>query len=267
MPLSASRSASPGELAALLEGPGLAPEEARRRIEGIRTAVANRSARLGDGNFGGLAVGDLELLFVVYDEAFFAGALTRTLGAASDPARRIRFRLAPRMTRAGGKTFQFRPARPGGPPTYEIAVSTHLLFSNFHAGQRPVEVNGLPCRDRLDALQRIFEHELVHLAEFLAYRESSCRAPRFRALALRLFGHTEAAHGLVTAPERARDLHGLRVGDRVVFSFQGRRCAGVLNRVTKRATVLVEDPLGAPYSDGKRYCKYYVPLSALDRAT
>ncbi|MEW6490746.1 MAG: SprT-like family protein [Thermodesulfobacteriota bacterium] len=266
MLLSASVPASPGELAARLEGPGFAPEEIRRRAEGIRTALAQRSGRLGEGNFRALAVGDLGLLFAEYDQAFFGGALTRTLGAASDPARRLRFRLAPRMTRAGGKTFQFRPARPGGPPSYEIAVSTHLLFSNFHAGHRRVEVNGLRCRDRLDALQRIFEHELVHLAELLAYGKSSCRASGFRELARRLFGHTEATHGLVTPSERARDLHGLRVGDRVAFPFHGRRTAGVLNRVTKRATVLVEDPRGAPYSDGKRYRKYYVPLPALERA-
>jgi hypothetical protein len=265
MPLSAAIPAFPGDLAALLEGPGYAPEEIRRRAEGIRTALVARSPRLGDGNFRSLAVGDLELLFAACDETFFGGALTRTLGAASDPARRLRFRLAPRMTRAGGKTFQFRPSRPGGPPSYEIAVSTHLLFSNFHAGHRPVEVNGLPCRDRLDALQRIFEHELVHLAELLAYGTSSCRAPRFQALARRLFGHTEATHALVTPSERARDVHGLRVGDRVVFSFEGRRLAGLLNRVTKRATVLVEDPQGAPYSDGRRYRKYYVPLPALQR--
>lgn len=266
MPLSASIPASPGELAALLEGPGFAREEIRRRVEGIRTTLVTRSPRLGDGNFRGLAVGDLELLFASYDEAFFGGGLTRSLESAPAPSKRLRFRLAPRMTRAGGKTFQFRPARGGEPVRYEIAVSTHLLFTNFHADHRPVEVNGLPCQDRLDALQRIFEHELVHLAELLAYGQSSCRTPRFRDLARRLFGHTQATHALVTPSERARDLHGLRVGDRVVFAFQGGRYAGVLNRVTKRATVLVEDPQGAPYSDGKRYRKYYVPLPALERA-
>jgi len=44
------------------------------------------------------------------------------------------------------------------------------------------------------------------------------------------------------------------------------RHEGTVNRITKRATVLVEDPEGEPYSDGKRYRKYLVPLQLLTRA-
>jgi hypothetical protein len=37
-----------------------------------------------------------------------------------------------------------------------------------------------------------------------------------------------------------------------------------VNRVTKRATVLVPDPAGLEFSDGTRYRPYYVPLSLLE---
>ncbi len=37
-----------------------------------------------------------------------------------------------------------------------------------------------------------------------------------------------------------------------------------MNRITKRATVLVEDPDGMKFSDGLRYRTYYVPIACLD---
>jgi hypothetical protein len=46
----------------------------------------------------------------------------------------------------------------------------------------------------------------------------------------------------------------------VTFLFEGRPLTGRVNRLTKRATVLVEDPEGERFSDGRRYRKYYVPI-------
>jgi hypothetical protein len=45
--------------------------------------------------------------------------------------------------------------------------------------------------------------------------------------------------------------------------FEGRRLTGRVNRITKRATVLVEDSEGQKYSDGLRYKTYYVPIADL----
>jgi hypothetical protein len=50
----------------------------------------------------------------------------------------------------------------------------------------------------------------------------------------------------------------------VRFRIDGRELEGIVNRVTKRATVLVRDERGTPYSDGWRYAKYYVPVSQLE---
>ncbi len=239
-----------------LEGPERGPAEAAAGALWVRRELIVRSRLIRAGNFREIETADLSLLFQLYDSRFFGGTIRRALDAHG----RLRFRLSSRMTSAAGKTLVSSP-RPQR--VYEIAVSTHLLFTNFDEPGRGVEVNGVPCRDRLEALQRIFEHELLHLAELLAFGSSSCRTRGFRERAQRLFGHGDVTHRLVTVRERASEVHGLRPGDRVAFTFGGVCRQGRINRITKRATVLVEDRGGTPYSDGRRYLAFYVPLSEL----
>ena len=250
-----------GDLAARVEALHPSAADVAAAVRDVREGLLARSPHVTEGNFTRIAASDLGLLFELYDRRVFSGALSRALGDGG----RLGFRVSRRMTRAGGKTYH-RPAAGPGRPSYEIAISAHLLFTNFDDPGRAVQVNGLVCRDRLDALQRIFEHELVHLVELLLTGSSSCRAEPFRALARRLFGHRHVTHGLETPRVRAMKEHGLGVGDRVAFAFRGARLEGRINRITKRATVLVEDPGGDPYTDGRRYRKYYVPLGFLERA-
>jgi hypothetical protein len=55
----------------------------------------------------------------------------------------------------------------------------------------------------------------------------------------------------------------VRVGSRVRFLHEGQELVGWVNRITKRATVLVEDIRGERFTDGKRYLRFYVPLERL----
>jgi hypothetical protein len=71
---------------------------------------------------------------------------------------------------------------------------------------------------------------------------------------------------LVTQRERAHRLFDIRLGSRVRFSFEGRQLVGVVNRITRRATVLVESERGVRYNDGKRYEKFYIPIVNLKPA-
>jgi hypothetical protein len=41
--------------------------------------------------------------------------------------------------------------------------------------------------------------------------------------------------------------------------------SGRVNRITRRATVLVPAPTGELFSDGKRYLRFYVPLEQLKK--
>jgi hypothetical protein len=265
--------------AASIDVPGPSPERQARLFALLYSAgeVEERSGRIYDemlgqspnlrtANFTRIGPDDLERLFAAYDREFFRGRLAEMLH--EDDAHPMAFRLSRRLVRAAGQTMRWtRPIRRAGRPAtkidYEITVSATLLFHTFQNVDRKVMVGGLECRDRLEALQRIFEHELLHLAEFLGWGRSNCSAPNFHALSRRIFAHEGVYHDLVTPREEAGVAYGIAAGDRVTFEHDGVRHVGHVNRITRRATVLVEGPTGRLYSDGKRYLTFYVPPAML----
>ena len=118
------------------------------------------------------------------------------------------------------------------------------MFQTFHDVQRPVRVNGLLCRDRVEALQRVFEHELVHLLEMLIWFDPVARRRGSGDWPGAISATPPPEHDLITQGERASNRFGLRLGDRVTFVFEGVRRVGVVNRITRRATILVESAAG-----------------------
>lgn len=250
----------------LVESTLILKNDWQQRTQAIFDEMLNSSRYIDRPNFSAICDEDVAILFEHYDRKFLGGACRQTLAEIGSP---LDFRVSPRMTRAGGKTTRIVPrvARGLSPvPRFEIAVSSTLLFQTFADVERPIRVTGLLCHNRLEALQRIFEHELIHLVEMLLWQASCCAAPRFKDIAERFFGHTESTHQLITPDERAREKFGIRPGDRVRFEMDGLAYEGIVNRVTKRATILVEDARGPRYSDGHRYAKYYVPVGMLERS-
>jgi hypothetical protein len=239
------------------------PDEAVAKAAAVREAVQRERANLREPNFERIDVRDLAALFDLYDRTFFRGLLAPA--AQRNCGRPLALRLSSTMTRSGGKTSLLRRRMSDGAirAHYEIAVASRMLFMTFTRPDRPVVVCGLACRDRLDALQRIMEHEIIHLAEWVTFGRTRCTGARFKGLAAKIFGHSGTTHELVTPREHAAVTHGVRPGGRVGFEFDGCRWTGLVNRISRRATVLVEDPHGRPYSDGKRYRKFYVPLERL----
>ena len=244
------------ELAQLAQQTALGAEVIAQRTLLIGESLLSKSRSLRKPDFTAIHADDLATLFDAYDHAFFRGGCREALGSL-----RLDFRISTRMTRAGGKTFRYTPRN--GTQWFEIAVSAPLLFQTFRDVDRHVTVCGRRCDNRLEALQRIFEHELIHLVELLAWDNSECSARRFQSIASRLFSHQAHTHNLITQSERAAAQFGLRPGSRVRFRFEGAEFVGVLNGVTKRATGLVESPRGERYSNGRRYLKFYVPLEEL----
>jgi len=237
------------------------PEEfIQQRVNEIRQDLLVRSQHVREPDFTRVHTEDLQFLFRAYDERFCGGLCQRALDG-----HRITFRLSQRMTRTGGTTTRVLNAKTGD-ASYEIAIAVGLLFDGFRETDRRITVSGLGCGNRLEGLQRIFEHEIVHLIEFLCWESSNCAAVRFQNIARRLFLHRAHTHHLVTRLERASD-SGIRPGSRVTFVFQSHRLVGSVSRITKRATVLVEDAAGRVYSDGRRYKVYYVPIAWLRTAT
>jgi len=243
------------------------PDEIASRTAIIHAAILRESDNLKQPNFESICEDDLTRLFDLYDQAFFGGGLAKLVKDMTGLP--LLFRLSSTMTRAGGKTIFHRRGMPGGgvKTRYEIAVASQMLFMTFKQADRPVVVSGLACKNRLEALQRIMEHEIIHLVELIACGKTSCSRQRFKDLAANVFGHAGTTHTLVSPVEHAATQHGVRVGAMVSFEFEGRRLVGRVNRAHRRATVLVEDANGLPYSDGKKYQKFYVPLGMLKLAS
>jgi len=233
--------------------------ERRQLNQLIADNIFATSPYLTKSNFETLHASDIQLLYELYDENYFCGLLQSTLSS-----KLLSFRLSKRMTRAGGKTTRWTDPRRRRPTRYEIAVATTLLYQSFQEPERSVTVTGFECVNRLEGLMRVMEHELIHLIEMLIWSSSSCAMCRFQDIAGRVFGHTHHQHELLTPSDLADRDYGIRTGSKVRFDIQGHSHEGVVNRITKRATVLVVDPQGQPYSDGHKYVKFYVPLRKLE---
>ncbi len=236
-------------------------------IAHLRGEICHRmvaqSPTLKQHDFDAIQTKDLARLFSHYDDLFFQGSFGSVF---EELDRQLTFRLSKRMTSTGGTTsFHKRQTNSGVHNHFEIAVSSTLLFNTRYDFRNHVRVGGLRTTSRLDALLRIFEHELIHLAELCIWEKSSCSAKRYKSIIYRLFGHIESNHQLVTPIETAKRDLGIEIGDRVGFQFEGRRLDGYVNQIRRRATVLVEHNDGELYQDGKKYIRYYVPLGQLAR--
>ncbi len=249
------------ELRSFLETAVVTGEEILSRRQRIYDQALRSSHYLDAGNFTAVHSSDLRRLFNLYNRLFFRGLL-RT-GLAGTP---LDFRMSNRMTRSGGKTAWHTRQHDRRNLRYEISVSTALLFQCFtDKDHRRITVVGLTCRDRLEALQGVMEHEVVHLAEMLAWGGTSCASERFQSIAARILGHQAHTHTLITSDERALAAYGIQRGDRVRFEYDGQRYTGMVRRITRRATVLVRNHQGVEYTDGHRYETFYVPLEQLQR--
>ncbi len=233
----------------------------------LRTAVFNHvlrnSAHISNVNFSSLSSEDLGTVFHAIDEHYFDGLVGSVCENVS--IKPLAFRLSTRMTSSGGMTTRHKTRGRDPHVEFEIAVATTPLFATFKIDKidSSAKVGGLICNNRLEALQRIMEHEMIHLIEMLLWDRSNCATDPFREIVRRFFGHLESHHQLLTPREIARKKLGISVGATVTFDFEGKLLTGVVNRISKRATILVASSNGTRYTDGKHYQKYYVPLNRL----
>lgn len=204
---------------------------------------------------------DLRLLFDLYDEVFFQGWFKDNFKG------KLAFSFSRRMTKSAGITTCPKNADWSRPESFiiEVKISIDFIF-RYGSIKGANMVNGIETRSNLQAMQLIFEHELVHVIEFVHFQHSNCKKEQFKTLARNLFGHTESYHRLATNQQIAREKLGLSPGDSVRFPFEGKKLEGVLYRINKRAIVMVLDKDG-PFADkeGNRYTKYYVPLQIIQR--
>lgn len=240
------------------------PAERYQKWQQITETTLCSSSCITTSNFERISDADLFNLFDLTDGTFFNGAIRDHL---SRNRHELSFRVSRRMTSSGGITTTRLPSGKDGKMKFEIAISSTLLFESFRDNTKPVNVTGMLCSNRLQALMRIFEHEMIHLVEMMLWQDSSCSKARFKDIAYRFFGHRQSTHELLGPIETAAKELGIAVGDFVCFDDKGKDMAGFVNRITKRATILVPDRSGMLYSDGKRYQKFYVPINRLEKAS
>ena len=96
-----------------------------------------------------------------------------------------------------------------------------------------------------------------------SHRKQAYHGAAFQAAVATLFGHKDYRHDLVTTAEVAAKTN-VGAGATVEFRLRGERLRGKVNRVTKRATVLVRCEAGHAearrFSDGQSYRKFFIPV-------
>ncbi len=250
-----------------MKGIKYSPNEVRLKTKKIYENVVSNSNTINSGNFLKIQESDLKFLFEQYDCYFFSNGLSKILKNGKNS--NLSFKISKRMTRAAGKTILTKKYKQINKSIQEhfleIRISSVLLYQSFSEVTREIYVNGLLCKDRLEALQRIFEHEIIHLLEMLLWGKSSCSNKKFLNISNNIFSHKDVKHQLITQNEIAMVKFNIRVGDYVSFNFKKETYNGIVNRINKRATILVEDMRGRKYSNGKYYMKYYIPISQLEK--
>ncbi len=237
------------------------PEQIQLWQNEIHEQTLSLSRSIDQPNFTRVGRDDLVRMIRMYDDRFFGGKILPVANAEG-----LSFGFSSRMTRIAGKLVtHYADGNHQGRRQFELVLSSTLLFQTFEDVTRSVEVTGRQCRDRLEAMQRVAEHELVHLVEMLVWNDGNCNQARFQSIANRYFAHTDYRHDLITQRERALMKFNIRVGDHVRFAHDGKVLRGRVNRITRRATVLVPSNKGERFSDGSQYLRFYVPLEKLQK--
>lgn len=225
----------------------------------IRNELFRLSRTIKSGKLERVADEDLSILFQLYDAIFLNDYFKNNYKG------KLIFKFSRRLKSSAGitKCQKNLSALPPENYSFEINISADFLF-DYYRVDREIEVNGYQTKDSLDALLLVFEHELCHVMENIQYQTSSCRGKRFYTMANTIFGHTGVTHALPTNFEINRLNYKVKVGDSVNFTFEDKKMFGIIHKINKRATVMVENKKGR-YVDkyGKRYQKYYVPLDII----
>jgi hypothetical protein len=234
-------------------------EEAISKRNNIRNKFIAKSKNVKTGNIERMSNLDLKILFCLYDEEFFGLYFTRSFKG------NLTFSLSTRMTSAAGKTIYSKKIKllQEVEENYEIRMGIKFFFE-YYKVKRAKIVSGINTVDPLDAFQIVFEHELCHLMELHLYKESSCKKLRFKTMVYNMFGHTDVYHQLPTQKEIISEKYGFIIGQEVSFAHEGKKYSGFINKINKRATVMVKDKKGT-YRDtaNNAYSKWYVQFGQL----
>jgi len=225
----------------------------------VREALFRESSNIKSCKIDRISNDDLFILFKQYNEVFLNDWFTKKFPG------KMQFNLSRHMTRSAGITKCPKNYNAKKPHENSITICIGVdFFLKYDYLEGSKMVCGLETHNSLEALQMVFEHELIHAIEFILFQKSSCKKNRFKDTVRNIFGHTKSHHQIPTNSIIASKKYGINIGDRVQFQFENAHLVGFIAKINKRAVVMVRDRRGQFIDkQGVRYRKYYVPLGLL----
>lgn len=236
-------------------------ETIKTKRKAVTEGLLKESTNINSGKIECISVLDLCILYEHYDKNFFNNWFKNNFKG------QILYELSRRMTKSAGITkcpkniSQMRLEQ----VRIIICIGVEFFFRFDHLEGSKI-VCGIEAHNSLEALQIVFEHELIHALEFLMFHTSNCNGQRYKDTAKNIFNHTQSHHQMPTNRKIASEKLGINIGDKVQFLFEDKRLNGYVANICKRATVMAVNSNGT-YVDKKgiRYIKYYVPLEGLEK--
>lgn len=236
-------------------------EEVKKKRKTVTEGLFKESVCIDTEKIIRISVSDLQILYKYYDAVFFNDWFKNNFKG------RMLFELSRRMTRSAGITKCPKNISRINPVEVKITICIGVdFFLRFDQLEGSKMVCGIETNSSLEALQIVFEHELLHALELILFHKSSCKGKRFIGTAKNMFGHTKSHHQMPTNRCIAGEKLGINIGDRVQFVYEEKKLLGVVTNINKRATVMVKSRNGSFFDQyGNRYMKYYVPLGSLGK--
>lgn len=233
----------------------------KEKRKAVAEGLLKESTNIKSGKIDCISILDLRILYEYYDKIFFNNWFRNNFKG------HVLYELSRRMTKSAGITKCPKNISRMESDQVRIVIAIGVdFFFKFDHLEGSKSVCGIETNNSLEALQIVFEHELIHVLEFLLFHTSNCKEQRFKDTVKNMFGHTHSHHRMPTNRRIASEKLGINIGDKVQFLFEDKELNGFVANISKRATVMVVNPNGT-YVDknGTKYMKYYVPLSMLTK--
>ena len=190
----------------------------------VTEGILKESTNINSVKISSIGVLDLRILYEYYNRIFLDNWFKNNFKG------QILYELSRRMTKSAGITKCPKNISHLKPEQVQITICIGVdFFFKFDHLEGSKNVCGIEAHNSLEALQIVFEHELIHAIEFLMFHTSNCNEQRFKATAKNLFGHTQSHHQMPTNREIASEKLGINIGDKVQFMFENKRLNGMKN--------------------------------------
>jgi|TARA_B100000524_G_scaffold345916_1_gene245278 hypothetical protein len=164
--------------------------------------------------------------FIILDKVYFNYNISKFIKKTNS---RISWKATSKLTKtAGFCKYKYFSDNYGNFDygIYEINISKKIIDNIFDNKKiKSLKINGLHCKDRLECLINLYQHEITHLLIAIFCTKDGIgmggHTRMFKNLAYNLFGHTEYKHFLLdgdslkTEEEIKTNKTNLEIGDKI----------------------------------------------------